>query len=210
MVGTAENDNPHNLHNADPEEVAARVVRLIRETRPDVIVTYDERGGYGHPDHIAVHRATVTAFDAAGDPARFPDPDLPPWQPRKLYYGTFSRSAFQRMRDLFEAEWSEEDARGSETGEDFTVPDEIITTRVDVRPYLLQKQAALRAHHTQIRADSPFLTISAERAADIMRDEEFIRVRSLAPAPIPEEDLFAGLSSTQTHADVTAPGATRR
>jgi mycothiol conjugate amidase Mca len=193
MAGTPENDNPHNFQNADPEEATSRLVRLIRQTRPDVIVTYDERGGYGHPDHIAVHRTTVAAFDAAGDPNRFPDPDLPPWQPRKLYYGAFSRSAFERMRELFRESNLEENLPPEEDYSRFTVPDEDITTWVDVRPYRLQKQAALRAHRTQIPEDSPFLNMSDEVAANLAAVESFVRVRSSVPTPDIEDDLFAGL-----------------
>jgi N-acetyl-1-D-myo-inositol-2-amino-2-deoxy-alpha-D-glucopyranoside deacetylase len=194
MAGTPENENPHNLQNAELDVATARVVRLIRQTRPDVIVTYDERGGYGHPDHIAVHRATVAAVDAAGDPDRFPDPDLFPWQPRKLYYGVFSRSAFDRMQQLFRESNSE--ASFEPPDEDystFTVPDEDITTWVDVHLYLLQKQAALRAHRTQIPEDSPFFTMTNEIAGDVVGMETFIRVRSSVPAPDREDDLFAGL-----------------
>jgi mycothiol conjugate amidase Mca len=194
MAGTPENDNPHNFHHADPEEATRRVVRLIRKTRPDVIVTYDERGGYGHPDHIAVHRATVAAFDAAGDPDRFPEFELAPWQPRKLYYGAFPRSTFERMQELFR-EANPEGSAGppDEDFSNFTVPDEQITTWVDVHPYLLQKQAALRAHRTQIAEDSPFLTMSAEIAQELAATESFIRVRSSVPTPDREDDLFAGL-----------------
>jgi mycothiol conjugate amidase Mca len=194
MVGTPENGNPHNFHNADPEEATSRLVRLIRQTRPDVIVTYDERGGYGHPDHIAVHRTTVAAFDAAGDPNRFPELDLPAWQPRKLYYGAFSRSAFERMRELFRESNPEENPEPPEADySSFTVPDEEITTWVDVHPYRLQKQAALRAHRTQIPQDSPFLNMSDEVAANLAAVESFVRVRSSVPTPDIEDDLFAGL-----------------
>jgi N-acetyl-1-D-myo-inositol-2-amino-2-deoxy-alpha-D-glucopyranoside deacetylase len=194
MVGTPENDNPHNFHHADPDEATARVVRLIRQTRPDVIVTYDERGGYGHPDHIATHRAVVAAFDAAADPERFPDPELAPWQPRKLYYGAFARSTFERMQRLFR----EANPEGSfeppeEDYSSFTVPDEDLTTVIDVHPYLLQKQAALRAHRTQIAEDNPFLTMTDEIAQELVAVEAFILVRSLVPVPEREDDLFAGL-----------------
>lgn len=204
MVGTPGNDNPHSFHRAELDAVTARVVRLIRQTRPDVIVTYDERGGYGHPDHIAVHRATVAAFEAAGDPDLFPDPDLSPWQPRKLYYGAFSRTAFERMQQVFRE--SDPDGNFEPPDEDyssFTVPDEDVTTWVDVQPYVLQKQAALRAHRTQIPADSPLLTMMGETALDLVAREAFIHVRSSVPAPDTEDDLFAGLRApAETQRDV--------
>jgi mycothiol conjugate amidase Mca len=194
MAGTPENENPHNFHHADIEEATGRVVRLIRQTRPDVVVTYDERGGYGHPDHIATHRAAVAAFDAAADPERFPDPGLAPWQPRKLYYGAFARSTFDRMQRLFrEANPEGQVELPEEDFSTFTVPDEAITTSVDVHPYLLQKQAALRAHRTQIAQDNPFLTMTDETAQELVAFEAFILVRSLVPVPEREDDLFAGL-----------------
>lgn len=99
MAGTPANENPANFHNADHEEAVGRLVRLIRQERPQVLITDNERGTYGHPDHIAAHRITVAAFDAAGDQSRFPEAG-PAWQPQKLYYTAFPRSSFVRMRDL--------------------------------------------------------------------------------------------------------------
>ncbi len=93
MIGTPDNADPRNFHNADREEATGRVVQVIREVRPHVVVTYNTTGGYGHPDHIAAHLATVAAFDAAADPQRFPNQGLPPWQPLKLYYTAFPYSA---------------------------------------------------------------------------------------------------------------------
>jgi N-acetyl-1-D-myo-inositol-2-amino-2-deoxy-alpha-D-glucopyranoside deacetylase len=197
MAGTPENDNPHNFHHADLDEATGRLVRLIRQTRPDVIVTYDERGGYGHPDHIAVHRVTMAAYDAAGDPDRFPELELAPWQPRKLYYGAFAHSTFERMQELFRQANPEESSEPQdEDYSSFTVPDEDITTRVDVHPYLLQKQAALRAHRTQIAEDNPFITMTDQFPQDLIGTETFIRVRSSVPVPDGEDDLFAGLRAT--------------
>ena len=199
MDGTPENAHPDNFHNADPEEATEKMVRLIRQTRPDVIVTYAERGGYGHPDHIATHRVTVAAFDAAGDPTRFPELEFPAWAPRKLYYGAFSRSAFERMRQLFRENNPDEALdTPDEDYSTFTVPDEDITTLVEVRAQMAQKQAALRAHRTQIPEDSPFLTMAAELVGDLAGWETFIRVRSAVPTPDREDDLFAGLRAPST------------
>lgn len=207
MAGTPENENPHNFHHADPDEATARVVRLIRQTKPDVVITYDERGGYGHPDHIATHRAAVAAFNAAGDPERFPDPELAPWQPSKLYYGAFARSTFDRMERLLrEANPESSFEPPEEDYSTFTVPDDDITTWVDVHPYLLQKQAALRAHRTQIAEDNPFLTMTDEIAQELVASESFMRVRSLVPVPEREDDLFAGLRTpaVASHGAITS------
>jgi len=195
MVGTPDNEDQRNFHNADPDEATGRVVALKRHTRPDVVITYDPRGGYGHPDHIAAHRATVAAFDAAADPARYPEQDLPPWQPKKLYYTAFPREGLLRLRDELQA-------RGIALpfGEDedfdptsFTVPDDEITTRVDVGAYVAQKQAALHVHRTQIGAEHFTQRMPADLAPLMWGTESFTLARSLVSAPLPEDDLFAGL-----------------
>jgi N-acetyl-1-D-myo-inositol-2-amino-2-deoxy-alpha-D-glucopyranoside deacetylase len=195
MAGTPENENPFNFQNADPREATGRLVRLIRQTRPDVIITYDERGGYGHPDHIAVHRTTLAAFDAAGDPTQFTEIEPAPWQPLKLYYAVFSRSAYVRLRDLYREYGAEEVDGPDEDVSRFTVEDELVTTRVDVRNHVLQKQAAFRAHRTQMGADGPLLTASGGLVREALGTETFIRVRSLVPTPRFEDDLFAGLET---------------
>lgn len=92
MAGSPDNQHPQSLVQAPVEEVAARVVSVIRRLRPQVIITNDPIGGYKHPDHIAVHRATLRAFHLAGDPAYLDPQGLPPYQPEKLYYQTFSKS----------------------------------------------------------------------------------------------------------------------
>lgn len=96
MVGTPANERPDNFHHADLDEATGRLVRLIRRHRPQVLVTYNEDGGYGHPDHIKCHVVTVAAFDAAADPARYPDAG-PAWAPAKLYATAWSR---ERMREF--------------------------------------------------------------------------------------------------------------
>src|SRR5207302_9186828 len=98
MAGTADNNHPASFHQASFDEAVERVVRIIREERPQVIVTYDERGGYGHPDHIRAHQVAVAAFEAAGDAARYPAAG-PAWTPSKLYYSVFPRSAVQRFAE---------------------------------------------------------------------------------------------------------------
>ncbi len=92
MVGTPDNERPDAFARADLDVAAGRLVALIRRYRPQVLVTYDENGFYGHPDHINANRITVRAFARAGDPAAYPDQDLEPWQPAKLYYTAVPRS----------------------------------------------------------------------------------------------------------------------
>lgn len=193
MAGTPQNEDPRNFHNADPEEATGRLVRLIRRTRPQVVVTYDERGSYGHPDHIAAHRITLAAFAAAGDPARFPD-DGPPWAPQKLYYPAFSYSDLLHFEEMLRERglppfFQEEDFDPSS----ITVPDELITTRVDVRAYVPQKMESMRVHRSQIKPDDPMLALPDDLAREAWGVETYIRARSLVPTPDAEDDLFAGI-----------------
>jgi mycothiol conjugate amidase Mca len=196
MAGTPANDDPRNFHNADPREATGRLVRMIRQERPQVLVTDNERGTYGHPDHLAAHRTTLAAFDAAGDPTQFPDDGLEPWQPQKLYYAAFARSDFLRMRDIMRERgisWGSEDE--SEEWLDFTVPDELVTTRIDVRTYRERVREAMRAHRTQIAPDDPFFSLPDDLGAAIFGADTFTRARSLVDAPLPEDDLFSGITA---------------
>ena len=97
MMGTPANEHPESFNKADLDEATGRLVRLIRKYRPQVLVTYNEDGGYGHPDHLQCHRVTVRAFDAAGDPAQYPDAG-PAWRPLKLYATAWSRERWQALR----------------------------------------------------------------------------------------------------------------
>jgi mycothiol conjugate amidase Mca len=194
MDGTESNQNPASFHMADQDEATGRLVRLVRRYRPHVLMSYDENGSYGHPDHIKAHQITVRAFEAAGDAAAYPEAG-PAWQPRKLYFSGLSRGQFERWRRMaeeagMESEWlrrrtDDERPRG--------LPQERITTVVDVTPYLERKRAAFRCHRSQIARDSLMLTVPEDFARRAMYDEAFIRVRSLVEAPLPEDDLFAGL-----------------
>src|SRR5579871_5957640 len=135
MAGTPSNQNPACFNMADPDEATGRLVRLIRKHRPQVLVSYDANGSYGHPDHIKAHQITGLAFDAAGDPARYPDAG-PAWQPQKLYQSGITPSQFKRWIDLanemnIEIPWlrqRQEDDRPR------GLPDDAITTVVDVSP----------------------------------------------------------------------------
>jgi LmbE family N-acetylglucosaminyl deacetylase len=194
MAGTPANEDARNFHNADPHDAVGRLVRIIRQERPQVILTDNERGTYGHPDHLATNRTTIAAFDAAGDPTQYPDELLEPWQPQKLYYAAFARSDFLRMRELMrEHEISWGDGEDSEEWLEFTVPDELVTARIDVLPYRSRVRDAMRAHRTQISPDDFWLNMPDDLAATIQGADAFTRARSLVEVPVPEDDLFAGL-----------------
>jgi N-acetyl-1-D-myo-inositol-2-amino-2-deoxy-alpha-D-glucopyranoside deacetylase len=162
MMGLPTNDRPGCFWQADLDEATRELVRVIREVRPQVVVTYDERGGYGHPDHIQAHRVAVAAFDAAGDGSRWPEAGEP-WQPAKLYYNALPKSVLQAGIDYFR-----EKGESSFWGEEVTsaddlpmgTPDDEVTTMVDGSAYFEQKMDAMRAHATQIAVDGPFFALA--------------------------------------------------
>jgi N-acetyl-1-D-myo-inositol-2-amino-2-deoxy-alpha-D-glucopyranoside deacetylase len=194
MLGTPANDNPDNFLHSDRDEAARRVVRLIREVRPDVLVTYDGRGGYGHPDHVTAHQITTAAVEAAADPSRYPELGLPVWSVPKFYNSANPRSIWHWIGEqMRERGLAPEPDESDYDYESFLTPDEVITTRVDVTPYVPRKHAALLEHETQISQDDWLNRMPEDLMAALLRTESFIRVRSSVPVPNPEDDLFAGL-----------------
>ncbi len=192
MAGTPDNEDPRSFYRSDFGEATRRLVEIVRQERPQVLVSYNEDGGYGHPDHVLAHRITVAAFDQAGDPKRFPELDLAPWQPSKLYYTAWSRARMQRAVQLF-AELGLPNPFEDRDLETLGTPDEAITTRIEVADWLERKRAAWRCHRSQITEDFILLRVPPERARVEMREEFYVRVRSLVDAPLPEDDLFSGL-----------------
>jgi mycothiol conjugate amidase Mca len=196
MVGTESNSHPDCFNMADPDEATGRLVRLVRAYKPQVLVSYNEFGGYGHPDHIACHKATIAAFETAGDAERYPAAG-PAWRPLKLYYTNLPRRQLQRA-------WEEMKARGLPTPLDepdfdvarFTVPDDVITTAVEVGDYMRQKLDALLVHRTQIAPDGRFMAIPEDVRRELFGREYFTRVAARVAIPengAYEDDLFAGL-----------------
>jgi mycothiol S-conjugate amidase len=171
------------------------LVRLIREFRPHVVVTYDEKGGYPHPDHIRCHEVSVVAFDAAGDPERFPDAG-PPWQPLKLYYmHGFSRKRMQLMHDALlatgaESPFGEWLAKWDPAGPDIL---DRVTTRVQCGEYFPVRDEALRAHATQIDPTSRWFAVPHALQVQLWPTEEYELARSLVDTTLPEDDLFSGV-----------------
>src|SRR5712691_4214467 len=152
MVGWDANNHPDCLAQADLHEATGRLVRLIREIRPHVITCYDENGGYGHLDHIQVHRMTVAAFHAAGDATQYPEVGPAPWQPQKLYYTAYPRSYIVTRYEVMRAMGAEvpADRPDFDPNKVGGTPDALITTYVDVRDFILHKMHALLCHRTQI------------------------------------------------------------
>ncbi|MFC9258004.1 mycothiol conjugate amidase Mca [Amycolatopsis thailandensis] len=177
------------------EESTGALVKVIREFRPHVIVTYDENGGYPHPDHIRTHEISVAAFDAAGEAGRYPDAGEP-WQPMKLYYvHGFSRARMTIFHDALIARGLEspyEEWLKSWDPEKADVMDRV-TTRVECGDYFEQRDEALKAHATQIDPNSRWFAVPRDLQREVWPTEEYELVRSLVDSTLPEDDLFAGL-----------------
>jgi N-acetyl-1-D-myo-inositol-2-amino-2-deoxy-alpha-D-glucopyranoside deacetylase len=198
MMGTPANERPDCFWQADFDEATRELVSVVREVRPQVVITYDEKGGYGHPDHIQAHRVAVAAFDKAADPSYAPGLGEP-WQPSKLYYTTFPKSVLQAGIDALKAA-GETDFFGVDSAEDlpFGVPDDQVTTQIDASDHLDAKRAAMRAHKTQIAVDGPFFALSNNVGQKAFGTEYYLLVKgSLGPrdgAGGREDDLFAGVA----------------
>jgi LmbE family N-acetylglucosaminyl deacetylase len=183
MMGWSTNDAPGSFWTTPVAEAAARLADLMRHYQPDVVVTYDENGFYGHPDHIQAHRITMAAVEQSGITA-------------KVYWTTAPRSAMDEMMRVFRElapELADEAAEQSEElPDDFGLPDDEITTWVDTAPFARQKYDALAAHASQ-EENILFLRMGVERFAQLMGVETFVRVQDHTGSPVPEDDLFAGL-----------------
>ncbi|MBM0237556.1 PIG-L family deacetylase [Micromonospora sp. ATA32] len=182
MMGWPTNDLPSAFWSTPVAEAADRLAELIRQYRPDVVVTYDENGFYGHPDHIQAHRITMAAVAKTDIPS-------------KVYWTTVPRSAFAEFGRIMQelgVEWAEPDASSAEPGPQLGLPDDEITTWVDTSSYGAQKFDALATHASQTE-NIFFLQLGRERFTELMGMETFVRVRDTTGAPVPEDDLFAGL-----------------
>jgi LmbE family N-acetylglucosaminyl deacetylase len=204
-MGSPQNVDPRSFWQADPEEATGRLVRIVREVRPDVIVTFNESGGNGHPDHVRAALIARTAFDRAGDAAAYPGqldgPDaVVPWTPSKLYECRWTTSRRKKVARLLADEgiiaaapilarialtWRPRSERTRRAKADSQGP---LTTEVDVGRWVAQKQAALAEHRTQIPRDPTVRYIS-------VATEQFTIRKTRVEVHAHETDLFAGLRS---------------
>jgi mycothiol S-conjugate amidase len=177
-----------------PEEGAAPLVRLIRQFKPHVITTYDENGGYPHPDHIMCHVVTMRAWEAAGDPAAYPEAGEP-WQPLKLYYQhTFHRDRIVAIHEAMlarglESPYAERLAEWKPDPEH----ERLVTTRVPCAEYFPVRDRALIAHATQIDPEGSWFAVPLEVHQEAWPTEDYELADSLVETEIPEDDLFAGV-----------------
>lgn len=191
------------LAEADQDEALGRVVAQIRRFRPDVVVTFDPKGGYGHVDHMAIHRLAVAGVAAAADPARYPEQltgGVQPYRVRKVYYSAIPRERLLQMRDEARARGEDFIPGGDEATipvEEMGVPLAEIRTRIHLNDEeFAGKRNALFSHKTQLPPDNPWARATPEEFRQFAGTETFV----LAPPPIsdhdypmPEDDMFAGL-----------------
>ena len=178
MMGWSQNAAPGAFWNTPVEEGAGRVAALMERYRPQVVVTYDEYGFYGHPDHIQAHRVTMAAADATGIPA-------------KVYYAAIARSAVAGFADLLREHGVEPPEALAEDPQ-FGAPDESIAAVVDCSAVVDRKYDSLAAHASQ--ADNIFfLNMGRSLFDSVFGQESFVRARDRTQSPVPETDLFAGI-----------------
>ena len=193
MAGEAANDHPASFHRADLDEAAGALAVIVRCERPDVVVSDDAQGTYGHPDHVKAHHVTARAVALAADPHA--DLAAAPFAVPKRYVHTLSRSrARQVHRALLAAGLASPFGDGAEPA--FGTDDAAVGTRVDVRPWLGRKRAAMAAHASQIGPDSFFLNTPQEVFATLFGTEEFVR-QGVSPTDDAEDDLFDGVTAVR-------------
>jgi N-acetyl-1-D-myo-inositol-2-amino-2-deoxy-alpha-D-glucopyranoside deacetylase len=188
MMGTPPNENPNVFWQADLDSAAQHLVKIILEVKPDVLVTYDDFGGYGHPDHIQAHRVAMRAAELVA----------PEWDIKKIYWNTMPRSVIQKGIDAMKAAGS--DFMGVESADElpFAKPDEAVTTHIDGSHFVDQKMKAMASHPTQIALDGPFFALSNNVGLSVWGNEYYTLVKGEKSGPLTpegwEQDLFAGLT----------------
>ena len=189
MMGTPQNDRNDVFWQTDLDEAALELVKIILETKPQVLITYDEFGGYGHPDHIKAHRVAMRAAELAIDQG---------WKISKIYWNTTPRSVVQEGIEKMKEVGS--DFFGAESVEDlpWAKPDELVTTVINAPEFVPQKLAAMKAHATQISIDGPFFALSNNLGLEVWGDEYYTLVKGEVAAPFDtkgrELDIFAGVN----------------
>jgi N-acetyl-1-D-myo-inositol-2-amino-2-deoxy-alpha-D-glucopyranoside deacetylase len=188
MMGTPQNESKDVFWQSDLDEAANELVKIILEIKPQVLITYDEFGGYGHPDHIKANQVAMRAAQISGTQG---------WEIEKIYWNTTPKSVIQMGIDKMKEIGS--DFFGAESVEDlpFAKPDELVTSVVKATEYVPQKLAAMKAHATQISVDGPFFALSNNLGLSVWGDEYYTLVKGQVASPLDENgrelDLFAGI-----------------
>jgi len=186
MIGTEPNNRPDVFWQADLEEASDYLVNIIEEVKPHILITYDEIGGYGHPDHIKAHLVAMRASEKSV------------WQIQKIYWNTMPKSVLAESMAKMKEMGS--DFFGAESVDDlpFAKDDEFVTSLIDGNAYVEAKMAAMKAHHTQIALDGPFFALSNNLGLQVWGHEYYTLVKGEKSAPFDssgrESDLFAGVN----------------
>ena len=189
MIGTAQNERKDVFWQADLTEAAQELVRIILEIKPQVLITYDEFGGYGHPDHIKANQVAMLAAELASNQG---------WKISKIYWNTMPKSVIQMGIDKMKEVGSS--FFGADSVEDlpFAKPDELVTSVIKAPDYVEQKLEAMKAHETQISIDGPFFALSNNLGLSVWADEYYTLVKGEKSKPFDESgreiDLFAGVT----------------
>ncbi|MEV0985425.1 N-acetyl-1-D-myo-inositol-2-amino-2-deoxy-alpha-D-glucopyranoside deacetylase [Streptomyces sp. NPDC049949] len=199
MMGAEQNRRPGSFWSADVDEAAAHLVEVIREVRPQVLVTYDPDGGYGHPDHIQAHRVAMRGAELAAEPTYRRDLG-DPWRIGKIYWNRVPRSVVEEGFARLKAAGTKTPFPGLASPQDVpgVVADDRITAEIGAEgAFVAAKTAAMRAHATQIAVDGPFFALSNDLAQPLFAREyyELVAGRSGAPRGTREHDLFAGVEA---------------
>lgn len=180
MAGTVENEDPRSLHQQPAEVVVGHMVSIMRDVRPHLVFTWDPSGGYGHPDHIAIHKHTVSAFDVAGDPTQFPESGAP-WAPDHLYWGAFTMKRFAGMFLELEKRGLMPEGIDPERRARFDAalqqPDPPVSHLVDVRDFVDSKRRAAGMHRSQFGENSMMARIPDDLRELFYGEERFLRAR---------------------------------
>ena len=202
MMGTPGNEDPASFYKVSDGEALARLVKIVRKFRPTVMVTFDRTGGYGHPDHLTIHRIATKAFHAAADPTLYPEAGEP-WQTARLFYSSFPRSRIKQM-----GQWLQE--HGVDLGFDkidpdmLGMPDEFITNSVNVGEWSPLKERSLNMHRTQMNPNSPFTLMPPEIMEELRSTEHYALAAGMPLPGTPEAhtDLFAGIRGHESKTQV--------
>lgn len=200
MVGTPPNDRADCFWRSDVLEAAKHLVKIIRQKRPQVLVTYDDFGGYGHPDHIQAHRVATYARDLAAAPSFAPELGSP-WHIEKVYWTAFPVSVMRAGIEMLKAAGEDTGFAAQDPDEiPFACPDEFVTTAIDGAEFSDQKLRALRAHATQISTKEGFFALSNNLGSQVMGTEYYRLVAGEIAGPFDEigreQDLFNGIASS--------------
>ncbi|MHB1131794.1 MAG: PIG-L family deacetylase [Chloroflexota bacterium] len=195
MAGTSANEKPEAFCNAAADEVVGRLVAIIRQQRPQVVITFDPTGGYGHPDHMAIHRHTLAACEAAGDASRFVEAG-PAWQVKRVFWMTFPREMLVEMVVEMKAQGadtSDFDLVLSE-GTNFA-QEEPVAAVIDVADYIDAKWAAIGCHKTQLDPNGPWRAVPEAVLRRLLAREYYVLgwPPGQAAPHLPWSDLFEGL-----------------